>query len=154
MRRRRPADTAFKLLLQACLFISFAFLAWLLAYALYRGWSRLDSRLWTNMPTSRLSRIDEAGVQSAITGTLWVIGFTALFCLPTGIFAAIYLEEYADGTRWYNRLLELNIQNLAGVPSIIFGILGLGSRETLRFMPQEPFYEPLVAAEKLYRRIA
>jgi phosphate transport system permease protein len=124
--RRRPADVAFKLVLQSCLFIGFAFLAWLVAYSLYKGWNRLDSRLWTNMPTSRLSRIDQAGVQSAITGTLWVISFTALICLPTGILAAIYLEEYADNTRWYNRLLELNIQNLAGVPSIIFGILGLG----------------------------
>jgi phosphate transport system permease protein len=57
---------------------------------------------------------------------LWVILTTAVICLPTGILAAIYLEEYADNTRWYNRLLELNIQNLAGVPSIIFGLLGLG----------------------------
>jgi phosphate transport system permease protein len=78
------------------------------------------------MPTGRVSRIDQAGVQSAITGTVWVIGLTALICLPIGVFAAIYLEEYANRDRWYNRLLELNIQNLAGVPSIIFGILGLG----------------------------
>jgi len=125
-RKRRVGDVVFKLALQACLLIGFAFLIWLLAYVLYRGWGRLDSRLWTNMPTSRTSRIDESGVQSAITGTLWVIAFTALFCLPTGILAAIYMEEYADTNKWYNRLLELNIQNLAGVPSIIFGILGLG----------------------------
>ena len=125
-RRRRPADTAFKLLLQACLFIAFAFLVWLIGYSLYKGWDRLDSRLWTEMPTGRTSRIDSAGVQSAITGTLWIISLTALICLPTGILAAIYLEEYADNTRRFNRMLELNIQNLAGVPSIIFGILGLG----------------------------
>ena len=55
-----------------------------------------------------------------------MIGLTTALCLPVGIAAAIYLEEYADSTRWYNRLLELNIQNLAGVPSIVFGILGLG----------------------------
>lgn len=125
-RKRRVGDVVFKLALQACLLIGFAFLIWLIAYVLYRGWGRLDSRLWTNMPTSRTSRIDESGVQSAITGTLWVIAFTALFCLPTGILAAIYMEEYANTDKWYNRLLELNIQNLAGVPSIIFGILGLG----------------------------
>lgn len=125
-RRRRPADTAFRLMLQACLAIGFAFLAWLVGYAVYKGWNRLDSRLWTEMPTGRVSRVDTAGVQSAIMGTIWIISLTALICLPTGILAAIYLEEYADGTRWYNRLLELNIQNLAGVPSIIFGILGLG----------------------------
>lgn len=46
--------------------------------------------------------------------------------IPTGIAAAIYLEEYADRTRWYNRIIELNIQNLAGIPSIVYGILGLG----------------------------
>jgi phosphate transport system permease protein len=122
----RPADLAFKLALQACLFAAFAFLAALIAFAVYKGWNRLDSRLWTEMPTSRVTRIDRSGVQSAIFGTLWVIATTALICLPVGIAAAIYLEEYADNTRWYNRLLELNIQNLAGVPSIVYGILGLG----------------------------
>jgi phosphate transport system permease protein len=124
--RSRPADVAFKLALQACLLIAFAFLVTLIVFAVYKGWPRLDSRLWTEMPTSRISRVDSAGVQSAVFGTLWVIATTALICLPTGIAAAIYLEEYADNTRWYNRLLELNIQNLAGVPSIVYGILGLG----------------------------
>jgi phosphate transport system permease protein len=125
-RRARPADVLFKLALQACLLIGFAFLVWLVAYAVYRGWDRLDARLWELQPTGRSSRIARSGVQSAIMGTLWVIGLTAAICLPTGVLAAIYLEEYADNTKWYNRLLELNIQNLAGVPSIIFGILGLG----------------------------
>ncbi|HET8658348.1 MAG TPA: phosphate ABC transporter permease PstA [Micromonosporaceae bacterium] len=125
-RRVRVGETLFRLVLLACLVVAFAFLAWLIAFAVYRGWDRLDARLWQNMPTGRVSRIEGAGVQSAITGTLWVIGTTALICLPIGILAAIYLEEYADNERWYNRLLELNIQNLAGVPSIIFGILGLG----------------------------
>jgi phosphate transport system permease protein len=124
--RRRTGDILFKLALQACLFIGFAFLAWLVAYAVYRGWNRLDSRLWELQPTGRTSRIDRSGVQSAIMGTIWVITLTAIMCMPTGILGAIYLEEYADNTKWYNRLLELNIQNLAGVPSIIFGILGLG----------------------------
>ena len=103
-----------------------AFLVWLLVHVLYKGWKRLDSRLWENMPVGRISRIPEAGVQSAITGTLWVVTLAALITMAIGIFAAIYLEEYADNSRWYNRFLELNIQNLAGVPSIIFGILGLG----------------------------
>ncbi len=122
----RPADVVFKLALQACLLIAFAFLTTLIVFAVAKGWPRLDSRLWTEMPTSRISRVDSAGVQSAILGTLWVISVTAIICLPTGIAAAIYLEEYADNSKWYNRLLELNIQNLAGVPSIVFGILGLG----------------------------
>jgi phosphate transport system permease protein len=125
-RRSRPGEVVFRLSLQLCLFIGFAFLVSLLAYVTHRGWHRLDARLWQNMPTGRVSRVGQAGVQSAITGTLWVIGLTASMCLPVGIGSAIYLEEYADNTRWYNRLLELNIQNLAGVPSIVFGILGLG----------------------------
>jgi phosphate transport system permease protein len=125
-RRTRPFDVVFRLGLQLCLLIAFAFLIALITFAVYKGWNRLDARLWENMPTGRASRAAEAGVQSAITGTLWVIGLTAAICLPVGIASAVYLEEYADNTRWYNRLLELNIQNLAGVPSIVFGILGLG----------------------------
>jgi phosphate transport system permease protein len=125
-RRARPGDVVFKVALQACFVIAFAVLVALLAWVVVKGWNRLDARLWQEMPTGRVSRIQEAGVQSAITGTLWVISLTALICLPTGILAAIYLEEYANRERWYNRALELNIQNLAGVPSIIFGILGLG----------------------------
>ncbi|MGH3647819.1 MAG: phosphate ABC transporter permease PstA [Micromonosporaceae bacterium] len=124
--RMRPGEIAFKLALQLCLLIAFAFLVVLIGYAVYKGWNRLDSRLWTSMPSGIKSRVDTSGVQSALTGTLWVITVTAVLCLPTGVLSAIYLEEYADDTKWYNRLLELNIQNLAGVPSIIFGILGLG----------------------------
>lgn len=125
-RRLRVGDLIFKLALQLSLLIGFAFLVALISYAVYHGWSRLDARLWMNMPSGVRSRADISGVQSALMGTLWVITLTALICLPTGIMSALYLEEYADNNRWYNRLLELNIQNLAGVPSIVFGILGLG----------------------------
>ena len=122
--RFRPGESVFRWLLLACLAVGIAFLAVLLAYILIEAWPRLDARLWQNFPSVR--RPEKAGAQSAILGTVWVIAFTALFCLPTGIMAAIYLEEYADPRRWYNRLIELNIQNLAAVPSIIYGILGLG----------------------------
>ena len=54
------------------------------------------------------------------------MGLVALFAIPVGVGAAIYLEEYADSDRWYNRAIEVNIQNLAAVPSIVYGILGLG----------------------------
>lgn len=114
----------FRTLLIASLGIAFVFLVALLSYVFVEGWPRLDSRLWENMPSIR--NPDIAGAQSAITGTLWVISLTGLFTLPTGIAAAIYLEEYADKTRWYNRVIELNIQNLAAIPSIVYGILGLG----------------------------
>src|SRR6185436_7586436 len=65
-----------------------------------------------------------AGVRTAILGSLWTILFTILLAFPVGVGAAIYLEEYADGN-WLNRLIQTNINNLAGVPSIVYGILGL-----------------------------
>ncbi|WP_409474597.1 phosphate ABC transporter permease PstA [Streptomyces sp. HC307] len=114
----------FQLSLWASLAVGVVFLASLLIYVVVEAWPRLDSRIWTNFPDI----IDpaNAGAQSAIMGTIWVIAFTALYCLPTGILTAIYLEEYADPNRWYNRAIEINIQNLAAVPSIVYGILGLG----------------------------
>ena len=77
--------------------------------------------------TSFPSRIipESSGIQSAIYGTLWLMVLTAIIVVPLGIATAIYLEEYADRTRWYNRLVEVNIQNLAAVPSVVYGILGL-----------------------------
>ena len=58
-------------------------------------------------------------------GTIWIIGVCAVFIVPIGVATAIYLEEYADNSKWWNRLIEVNIQNLAAVPSIVYGILGL-----------------------------
>lgn len=122
---RRPLrEDLFRVMLVASLVIGVAFLLALLVYVVVQAWPRLDPRIWRNMP----SAVDpeSAGAQSAILGTVWVIGLTALYCVPTGVMAALYLEEYADPGRWYNRLIELNIQNLAAVPSIVYGILGLG----------------------------
>jgi phosphate transport system permease protein len=96
----------------------------LLAYVVWTGLPRLDADLVRNMP-STLSP-ETAGAQSAITGTLWVISLTALITVPIGVMSAIYLEEYADPTKWWNRVIDINIQNLAAVPSIVYGILGLG----------------------------
>ncbi len=124
-RHRVPVrEGVFKGVLILSLAVGVVFLAILVSYVVYRGWPRLDSRLFNNFPSIR--RPQNAGARSAIFGTVWVIAFTALYCLPTGILAAIYLEEYADNRRWYNRLIEINIQNLAAVPSIVYGILGLG----------------------------
>ncbi|NRQ38106.1 phosphate ABC transporter permease PstA [Nonomuraea sp. NN258] len=112
------------MLLRLCLAVAVAFLVTLLVYVVYKGWSRLDPRLWENFPSIR--RPERAGAKSALFGTVWVIGLTAVFCLPVGVFGAIYLEEYADHRKWYNRMIELNIANLAAIPSIVYGILGLG----------------------------
>jgi phosphate transport system permease protein len=94
----------------------------LLVQVFVEGSSRLNLDLVQNFPSSLP---DQAGVQSALFGTLWVMGVVAVTCIPIGIGAAVYLEEYANKDRWYNRLIELNIQNLAAVPSIVYGILGL-----------------------------
>jgi phosphate transport system permease protein len=67
----------------------------------------------------------KAGVRTAILGSLWTMMIAFLFSFPIGVGAAIYLEEYASQGRWINRVIQTNINNLAGVPSIIYGILGL-----------------------------
>jgi len=95
----------------------------LIVQALAEGGSRLGPGLVTNQPSSLAA---EGGFQSAIIGTLLLMAGVIVTVVPLGIGAAIYLEEFADRERWYNRVIELNIQNLAAVPSIVFGILGLG----------------------------
>jgi phosphate transport system permease protein len=67
---------------------------------------------------------ERAGIKTALYGTIWVMAFTALFAIPVGIGAAIYLEEFAP-RNWLTKVIETNINNLAGVPSIIYGLLGL-----------------------------
>jgi phosphate transport system permease protein len=68
---------------------------------------------------------ENSGIQSAIVGTIYLMIICAVLVIPLGIMTAVYLEEYADGNRWFNRMIEVNIQNLAGVPSVVYGILGL-----------------------------
>lgn len=76
--------------------------------------------------TSPMSASPElAGIRTALLGSLALIAITILFAFPIGVGAAIYLEEYADRKSWLNRIIQLNIDNLAGVPSIVYGILGL-----------------------------
>lgn len=76
----------------------------------------------------------KAGIRSALAGSLWLLGLTTVISVPIGIGAAIYLEEYANKNRW-RTLVQTNIANLAGVPSIVYGILGLGL--FVRFMALE-----------------
>jgi phosphate transport system permease protein len=86
----------------------------------------IDVLTW-DFITSFPSRVIPAnsGVESAIVGTIYLMIICAALVIPLGVMTAVYLEEYADVDRWYNRLIEVNIQNLAGVPSIVYGILGL-----------------------------
>lgn len=90
--------------------------------------SLMDGLPWLNIKflTSFPSRFpEEAGLIAALSGSLWVIGLTAAISFPLGIASALYLEEYAP-KNWLTSFIQLNIANLAGVPSIVYGILGLG----------------------------
>lgn len=87
-----------------------------------QGWAWLDWEFLTSLPSRKP---EKAGIRTALAGSLWLTGLTAVFALPIGVGAAIYLEEYASASRW-KRLIQVNIANLAGVPSIVYGILGLG----------------------------
>ena len=120
--RERVLGRSFQYTLAACLLFGLGVLAVLLFDIVSTGASRFNLELLQNFPSTRPRR---AGVQSALFGTIWVITVTAIVTLPLGIAAAVYLEEYADSQKWYNRLIELNIQNLAAVPSVVYGILGL-----------------------------
>lgn len=115
----------FHALMLLALAIAMAMLTSLLVYSLIQGWPRLDANMVFGNPTARSSRVGTAGFRPALLGTLYIIGGVIILVVPIGVGAAIYLEEYSNKERWYNRLIELNIQNLAGIPSIIFGILGL-----------------------------
>lgn len=79
---------------------------------------------WTLLSEFPSRKPEDAGVLSALVGSLWLIGLTALLAVPIGVGAAVYLEEFAPANRW-RKLVQLNIANLAGVPSIVYGILGL-----------------------------
>ncbi|HST70697.1 MAG TPA: phosphate ABC transporter permease PstA [Solirubrobacterales bacterium] len=116
-------NTIFAGLLLLAVLIALAGLGALLIQAFARGSSALSLDLINNPPSTAFP--DKAGYRPAIIGSLQLIAGVILFVVPIGVGAAIYLEEYADGNRWWNRLIEVNIQNLAAVPSIIYGILGL-----------------------------
>lgn len=113
---------AFRVILYIAVGIALLGLVLLLADAFIEGRGRLSLNLITG---SNSSDAAQAGFQQAIIGTLYLIFFVILLTVPLGVGAAVYLEEYADRDRWWNRMIELNIQNLAGVPSIVYGILGL-----------------------------
>lgn len=113
----------FRLVLLSALGIAMVMIFSIVAWALVEGGQRVNLGLFTNNPSS--FRPEEAGYRPAILGTVQLISGVIFLIVPLGVGAATYLELFADRTRWYNRLIELNIQNLAGVPSIVFGILGL-----------------------------
>ena len=121
-RGARLKELAFRGGMFASLGIALITLAAVLIQVFTKGVGQLDMNFITDLGSSLP---DQAGIGSALVGTLWVIGVCIAFIVPVGVASAVYLEEYANPDRWYNRLIDVNIQNLAAVPSIVYGILGL-----------------------------
>lgn len=115
-------NSIFAALLFLAVIVALAGLALLIGDNLVKGWPRLNSDLLSN-GTSSLP--DDAGLHSAIIGTLWIMAFVILFIIPIGVGSAVFLEEYASTESRLARAVEVNVQNLAAVPSIIYGLLGL-----------------------------
>ena len=122
MSGRALKSVLFQTLLLVSIAVGFLMLGVLLFDVVRDGLPYLDWALLTNPPSSDP---ELAGARPAILATIYIGILLLLFVVPLGVGTAVYLEEYADKTRWYNRLLEINIQNLAAVPSIVYGILGL-----------------------------
>ncbi len=121
-RSNRVRGTAFYIVLLVCVSIGFLLLGVLLVDVVRKGFGYIDPVLFQN-PTS--ADPEKAGARPAILGTIYMMFLLLVMVMPIGVGTAIYLEEYANRERWYNRMLEVNIQNLAAVPSIVYGILGL-----------------------------
>ncbi len=95
----------------------------LLVDVLADGLGSLSLSFLTDAPSRIIP--ENSGIGPALAGTLWLMAVCAAFIIPVGVASAVYLEEYANRERWFNRFIEVNIQNLAAVPSIVYGVLGL-----------------------------
>lgn len=124
-RLRRAHRKRIGIILAGVLFVATIFgivvLLTLLVDVVVRGLPWLDPQFLGDFP-SRFPA--DAGIKSAVVGSLWLMGLTALVSVPLGVASALYLEEYAEDG-WFLHLIQINIANLAGVPSVVYGILGL-----------------------------
>ncbi|MCS6917455.1 MAG: phosphate ABC transporter permease PstA [Chitinophagales bacterium] len=120
--RQRLYDILFQVLALVGLLMAVLVLLWLLVTVFEDGIGRLNRQFLTSFPSRRA---EEAGILAGLVGSLAVVLLTILIAVPIGIGSAIYLEEYGK-KNWFSRFIEINIANLAGVPSIVYGLLGLG----------------------------
>ncbi|MFM2430803.1 MAG: hypothetical protein RLZZ511_2016 [Cyanobacteriota bacterium] len=121
MGKRYAFDLGFRWAAWIAAFVGVAFLLVLTVDVLLDGLPRLNWQFLTSFPSRRPT---ESGLLSALVGTLWLLGIVAAVAFPIGVGAGIYLEEYAARSR-FAQFIEINISNLAGVPSILYGLLGL-----------------------------
>ncbi len=120
--RRAWKNRLFKAAMLFSMFVAFGMLTVLIVDTIITGWPAISWQLFSGVPSTLP---EEAGARPAILATLYLGVIVLVLSVPIGVLTAIYLEEYADRTRWWNRFIEVNIQNLAAVPSIVYGILGL-----------------------------
>ena len=123
MSARYGLDWAFSVLVTLAALVGIAVLGVLLVDVVRDGSKMLSLNFLSSFPSQIFP--ENGGIYPALIGSLWLLGLTGLISVPVGLGAAIYLEEYAEDTR-INQMIEINISNLAGVPSVIYGLLGLG----------------------------
>jgi phosphate transport system permease protein len=121
LQKNRLKDSGFKYLGIASTFFGLAMLAIFIFNILQDGLTRIDWQFLSSLPSRKP---EKAGILTAWTGTAWILGLTSIIAIPLGVAAGIYLQEYGKKSRIAN-IVEINIANLAGVPSIIYGLLGL-----------------------------
>lgn len=119
---QRFKDKLFRLTALLSTMLALGVLVVLFVKVFIDGFSGLDWQFLTSLPSRKP---EEAGILTALFGTVWVVIVTAIFAIPVGVGAAIYMEEYQPKGRFAS-LLEMNIANLAAIPSVIYGLLGLG----------------------------
>jgi phosphate transport system permease protein len=122
IRKHKRWDMIFGMVGLTMMMVCILALAALFSEMVIDGFPRLTVEFFTNFPSRRAG---QAGILSPWVGSLLVMIVTALFAIPVGVAGAIYLEEYA-GKYWFTDVIEINITNLAGVPSIVYGLLALG----------------------------
>lgn len=120
--RQKLGDGVFQVVAVVGVVIALATLAALIIDALVDGLPRIDWKFLTSFPSRKPA---EAGIFSALVGSVYLIALTAVVAVPIGVAAAVYLEEYTNQSSRLSRIIEVNVANLAGVPSIIYGLLGL-----------------------------
>ena len=121
MNINRYKDLAFQVVGIISTLVGLVLLAIFIFSIIKEGIARIDLDFLSSLPSRKA---EKAGILTAWTGTMWIFFLTAIISITIGVAAGVYLEEYAK-KNWFNNLLEINISNLAGVPSVIYGILGL-----------------------------
>jgi phosphate ABC transporter permease subunit PstA len=130
-RDRSTGSIIFLVGLWFSLFFGVMVLLVLIVDTVVKGAPRFDPELITSYDSVLFP--ETTGFRAGILGTIWLMVSTAVLAVPLGIAAALYLEEFSNGQRWYNRLIEVTLQNLAAVPSIVYGLLAVATMALIGF---------------------